>query len=116
MYGVVVFAVYKVVANVAVLVEIELHKREAPEVGHYEVLAQLFEPWRAQLRVDGVVRAVVAAELYRYLRDAAQAFVEYSGEMQVEHGALIHVVEPHAVRIVYAESRLHRAYVCVHVE
>ena len=104
-HGVVVFTVYRVETDVAVVLFSELHQREAPELGEDEFLAQLFEPGRAQLPVYLLIGFPLALKFDGYLRHSAQAFRHNTRQVQVEIRALVHVVEAHAVAIIDAARR-----------
>ena len=115
-HGVVVFTVYRVETDVAVVLFSELHQGEAPELGEDEFLAKFLEPRRAELPVNFLIGFPLALKFDGYLCYAAQAFRHNAREVQVEVRALVHVVEAHAVAVIDAARRCHGIHVVLQVE
>ena len=116
MHGVVVLAVDRVDADIAVLSHAELHQGEAPKFGENEFLTQLFEPRRAQLLIDCLVGLAVAFKLNRDLRYSAQPLRHDTREVQVEVRTLVHVIQPHAVTVVDTLRRRDGIHIMLQVE
>ena len=97
---------YEVVVDPPVLVAIELHEREAVELGIDDVAHESAEPWRAQLLVDGLVGNAVALERDVSAVDGIAPAIYNGGEMSVNHYVVVEVIETSTTVEIYVVSRI----------
>ena len=97
---------YEVVVDPSVLVAIELHEREAVELGIDDVAHETAEPWRAQLLVDDFVGDSVSLERYMSAVDGIAPALYNGGEMSVNHNVVVEVKETSTTVEIYVVSRI----------
>ena len=94
----------------------ELEESVSVELGHQYVLDKVGEPRSLYLLVDDVIRLAVTAELDRDERHSVLSLVDESGEVQVHHRRLVHIVETCPVVAVDCGGAVVRLHKLVYVE